>query len=155
MREQFERLIGDFCRLVNLDDAASVANGSAIEVEEVVFSFIHNMEADQDSLFLCVDFGFPPEEKEATVYYELLKRNFMAFAGKGQTYTISPLNGHVVYVERFPVEGTTGEMLAQASTDLMAEARNWRETRFLSGPYMLRPVDDGDALQGYAAMTRT
>lgn len=140
MNPKYETLIEDFCALVNLDDAQHIVQGGAIEVNGVVFSFIHNPAIDMGLLFLYTDFGPPPLEYQAAVYGELLKHNFMHFAGKGPAFTISPFTGHVVHVEHFPIETTVPQLLASTMAYMADQAKDWKATRFLSGPNALKPA---------------
>ncbi len=138
---KYELVINEFCERVGLQDSEYARNGGAIEIDGAVFSFIYDDKTNADVMFLYVDFGLPPAENEATVYYDLLKRNFLMFAGKGPAFTISPITGHVVYVEHFRLEEVTPDLLAQAAIGKAKEAMDWRTTHFLSGAYALRKAD--------------
>ncbi len=134
MRNQFERLVTHFTELVHLSDTAHIAQGGVFAVDDIPFSFIYNEAADMGRFFVYADFGKPPADKEKDAYYELLKHNFMEFAGKGSMFTISPVTAHVVYIESFVLDITSAEELANALASISAQARDWRETWFLSGP---------------------
>ena len=134
----FDTLIAEFCALVNLTDVQHVRDGGAVELNDVLFSFTYDPRAGGNTFFLHVDFGAPPQEREATAYYELLRRNFVIFAGKGPAFTISPVTGHVVYVEQFSLATARAADMAETVVNIVEQAVDWRETRFLSGPYALR-----------------
>ncbi len=130
MAASIQLLIKDFCELVNLD-SEYVYRGGPFAIDDTVFILAHDPSADPDRLILQVDFGASPAEREATAYYELLKRNFTMTAERGGNFTISPSTGHVVFV--WQVDGQiTPDALAQAMYELSVEAREWRETRFLA-----------------------
>jgi hypothetical protein len=117
-----------------------VRDGGAIQIAGVVFSFIYDAEIDSRLMILYTDFGEPPAEREATVYYELLKRNFVA--GKGPVFTVSPITGHVVHVEHFRLDELTAALLAGRMASMAEEANDWRLTHFMSGRYALTTLDD-------------
>ena len=133
MRNQFERLVTEFVDLVHLSDAENVAQGGVFAVDDFPFSLIYNEAADMGRFFVYADFGKPPADKEKDAHHELLKHNFMGFAGKGPMFTISPITAHVVYIETFVLDSTSGEQLANALATIAAQARDWKETYFLSG----------------------
>lgn len=137
MRRQYDVLVEEFARLVDLSDPAYVRDGGAIEIAGVLFSFIHDVQVDPALMFLHTDFGPPPAQREATVYFELLKRNFVAFAGRGPAFIVSPLTGHVVCIEQFPLGEITAPVLAERMASLAEEANDWRVTHFLCGRYAL------------------
>jgi hypothetical protein len=128
---RIQLLIKDFCALVNLPDSEYVYRGGPIAIDNTVFLMAHDPGADPERLFLQADYGPPPAEREATVYYELLKRNFQMAAGGSGTFTISPSTGHVVFVGQIDAQRDTPEDLAQTLAGLANEAREWRQTRFL------------------------
>lgn len=140
MRERYEQLVDEFARLVHLEDPAYVRDGGAVEIAGVVFSFIHDRELDPGLVFLFTDFGPPPAAGEAKVYYELLKRNFVASTGQGPIFTVSPVTGHVACVEHWPLGEVTAALLAERMASLAEEVTDWRGTHFLSGPYALAPL---------------
>ncbi|MDO9435198.1 CesT family type III secretion system chaperone [Hydrogenophaga sp.] len=137
MRNQFERLVTHFTNLVHLSDTAHVAQGGVFAVDEIPISLIYNEAADIGRFFVYADFGKPPADKEREAYYELLKHNFMEFAGKGSMFTISPVTAHVVYIESFALDTTSAEEVANSLASISTHARDWRETYFLSGPGQL------------------
>ena len=129
--DRIQLLIRDFCALVHLPDSEYVYRGGPIAIDSTVFLMAHDPAQESDRLLLQADFGPPPAEREATVYYELLKRNFtMAALGPG-SFTISPATGHVVFVGQVDAGSATPQALAQTMAGLADEAREWRETRFL------------------------
>lgn len=134
MRNQFDRLVADFTQTVHLPDTDHVAQGGVFAVDDIPFSLIYNEAADMGRFFVYADFGKPPADKERDAYGELLQHNFMEFAGKGAMYTISPASAHVVYIEPFALESTSGERLANALATIAAQAHDWRATCFLYGP---------------------
>jgi hypothetical protein len=138
MRAAFDALVDEFCALTHLQDPEYVRQGGTIELDGVHFSLIHDVRANEELFFLYVDFGAPPAEREATVYYELLKRNFLSFTGKGPAFTISPVTGHVVYVEHFALGRALARDVADAVLRLAEQALDWRQTQFLSGRFALR-----------------
>ena len=144
MSERYERLVADFCSLVGLDPEY-VHHGRAIAVDGIDCCLVHNDEAGADMLFLYVDFGPPPMERQDAVLYELLKRNYLQFAGKGPSFTISPVTGHVVYVEHFRLGETRPELLASSMSYLASLATDWRETHFLSGKHQVRMSSVADS----------
>jgi hypothetical protein len=137
---QYESLIQEFCSFGHLNDVDFIARGGSFEYNDILFSWVHDPALDPHTVFLCVAYGPPPAEREATVYYELLRRNFLNFAGSGPQFTLSPVTGEVVLVERFDLRTATPEDLFRAVVYQRDAAADWRSTRFLEGPYMLRPA---------------
>jgi hypothetical protein len=134
----FESLIDEFCALAGLQDARHVRSGGAVALKDILFSITHDRIAAQDTFFLHIDFGPPPEKREATVYYELLKRNFVLVSGRGAAFTISPVSGHVVYVEQFSLVTARAADLVETIAQMVEQAIDWRSTHFLSGEFMMR-----------------
>lgn len=133
MRNQFERLVADFTRLVHLPDTEHVTQGGVFAVDEIPFSLIYNEAAGMGRFFVYADFGKPSAHREKDAYHELLKHNFMDFAGTGAMFTISPVTEHVVHITALELDSTSGEQLANTLATLSARAHDWRATHFLSG----------------------
>lgn len=137
MRDQYEKLMQAFCLLVQLPDARPVIEGASFDVEGIPCAILFNDLVAADRCFVHADFGPPPAENEAQVFYELLRQNFASSADTGAIHTISTLTGHVVHVESFRLDTTRPEALADALANAAARASDWRKTRFLSGDFAL------------------
>jgi hypothetical protein len=137
MREQFNKLMAAFCQLVKLPDAQAFIEGASFDVDGTNCAILFNEKVTADRCFVHADFGQPPAENEAQVFYELLRQNFAGATDPGPTYTISTLTGHVVYVENFALATVQAGALADAVANIAAKAGDWRKTRFLSGDFAL------------------
>jgi hypothetical protein len=126
-----------FCLLVKLPEAKPLINGASFDVDGTLCAILFNDKVAPDRCFVYADFGQPPAENEAQVFYELLRHNFASAADPGPTYTVSTLTGHVMHVESFELKTTGAEALADAIANIAARASDWRKTRFLTGDFAL------------------
>ena len=131
MRTHVEKFVKHFCASVDLEDPERTVHGGPFEVDGIVFSIIYNEHINNSMMFLYVDFGYAPSKNEATVYYELLKQNYITFAGKGPAYTISPITGSVIYIEHFFLDQITPAEFVGILAHLSARAKEWQKTFFL------------------------
>ncbi len=145
---KYESLVEQFCSLGRLEDISHVARGGSFEVNDVVFSWVHDPNLDPRTAFLCAAYGPPPAEREASTYYELLKRNFLNFASSGPTFCISPVTGDVVMVERMDIDTASAPAMIRSVIEHSEAAADWRSTRFLRGRYMLRTADEASPDSG-------
>lgn len=137
MRDQYEKLMQAFCQLVKLPDPRPLIEGSSFDVEGTPCAILFNDKVAPDRCFVHADFGQPPAENEAQVFYELLRQNFATSADTVAIHTISTLTGHVVCVQAFRLDTTQPAALADALANIAARASDWRKTRFLSGDFAL------------------
>src|SRR5438309_10908831 len=128
MRIQFETVVRELCELAKLDDPAYVIRGGSVEANGVTFSLVHDELLDESKAFLFVAFGGPPERREASAYFELLKRNFLTFASGGPIFTVSPFTGEIVLVESFPLDSVTAQEILHAAVRHTEAALDWRKT---------------------------
>ena len=131
MKNRFDALVAEFCERTGLPDAGEIAAGLPFEVNGVDTALHHDEHAGPHGVHVYTDFGPPPEAREATVYYELLKRNFQGAASREFQYGVSPATGHVVRVGHLPLDGATVDLLGAEVVAASTEALEWRKTRFL------------------------
>lgn len=137
MRDQFDKLMQAFCQLVKLPDARPVIEGTSFDVDGTPCAILFNDKVAADRCFVHAEFGQPPADNEARVFYELLRHNFASSADTGPNYTVSTLTGRVVYVEHFRLDTLQADALADAIANIAARASDWRKTQFLSGDFAL------------------
>ena len=133
-RELFTAVIQGLCDIYKLDPA-HVEAGGAVEMDGVKFCLFHDKESDSPYLMAYCDFGPVPKSLEAQVYKKLLESNLSTYSGQGETFCVAP-DGHVVFVNNYPLELLTPTMLAGYLAMTSFTAKKWREGYFL---------DDGES----------
>ena len=131
MKDSFRHLINDLCKAAGLADPKRVEQGESIQVDGVECAILHHDELAPDLAFAYVAFGAAPARDQARIYEMLLQQNYLGFAGKGPCFTISPISGHVVYVEHARIDQTSGRELLARLGHLAARAVEWRLNHFL------------------------
>lgn len=123
--EKFMAVIQGLCKLYKLD-AKAVMEGKPLEMGGVTFCLFHHGESDSPLLMAYCDFGSVPKELETQVYKQLLEANLSAYSGQGESFCLSP-EGRVVYVNNYPLDTLTSELLAGYLATTAIFAKNWRK----------------------------
>jgi hypothetical protein len=127
----FEELVDEFCFQAGLPESSEIARGLPFEVNGVASALHRDEHFDPGCFQVYTDFGPPPQAREATVYYELLKRNIENGASRDFQYGVLPATGHVVRVDHLPLESATVDLLGAVVVAASTDALEWRKTRFL------------------------
>lgn len=127
--ELFTSIIEGLCDIYKLD-AGHVLAGGSVEMGGSKFCLLHNAEANSPLLMVYCDFGPVPKQLQAQVYKQLLEANLSAYTGQGETFCLSP-EGHVVFVNNYPLEILTPDLLVGHLALTSIYAKNWRDGYFL------------------------
>lgn len=126
----YDRLIGNFCALTGLRDAAAVAGGAPIEVDGVTCS-ITSGNASGRTLVLYVEFGAVPSGREAAIYEELLSQNYLGAPEAGVMFAYSSLTRHVICVQHLRASEVDAQRLVDVLQHIAGKALEWRRSYFL------------------------
>lgn len=126
----YERLIGNFCTLTGLRNAAAVAGGAPIEVDGVTCS-ITNGNASGNSLVLYVEFGAVPSGREAGIYEELLSQNYLGAPEAGVMFAYSSLARNVICIQHLRASEVDAQRLVDVLQYIAGKALEWRRNYFL------------------------
>ena len=132
MKNDFEKLVQNFCQLCGIADSASVAKGAAVNVDDVVFSIVYNEESAPDRVQLFCDYGTVPKGQEEASYRALLEANLVAYDSDTAVFSLSPETRHVICASRFALQSFGAEELRGVMAFFSQKAKEWRKDH--SGP---------------------
>jgi hypothetical protein len=130
MKQNFEKLIQDFCKLCDIADHRAVLNGAPVAVDEVNFSITYNEIAAPDRVCVFGDFGAVPAGQKLKVYQALLESNLYSYENDTAVFTLSPESGHVICASRFLLQPLSAEELRGVVTLMSQKAKEWRAHSF-------------------------
>jgi hypothetical protein len=107
-------------------DPEKLAEGAAISINNIVFSFEKTRDNPTPLVTLFVDFGPIPNGNEAAVYYHLLQENYLEFPTQNATYCVSSLTGNVVYASAREIDKLSAEVLISKIKKLVDIVSDWR-----------------------------
>lgn len=156
MKEKFEKLVQDFCKLCAVAEASDVAAGAPVAVDGVNFSLVYSEKTAPDRVMVFCDYGHPPEDRKAVVYRALLEANLFVYNTDTAVFSVSPEHGNVICASRFMLEGLRGEQLRDILAQMSHSAKAWRE-HYLDPekPVKKGPADSGGVAAKLAAQLRT
>lgn len=143
MQAHYDKLIGDFCTLINVADPAEIAalgKGRPIDIDDITFTFGYNEAQAPDRLLVFCDFGPVPQDSQAAVYRALLETNLYLYENDLAVFSILPNTGRALCATRFSVAGMGGQELLGMVTYLAERAHEWRRSHF---DVAIRPLHAG------------
>jgi hypothetical protein len=130
MKENFEKLIMDFCAAVQLPEPVKIMDGAPFETNGVTFALRHE-KAKPESVLVFTDFGPMPAKRKKLIYYTLLEENFITAIGSTGTFGMSSATRNIVYIEQLDISAMTVERLYEKLVQLAAQANDWRVTHYI------------------------
>lgn len=127
MREAMDRLLGDLCTQMNIDDAATVIASRTIVVDEFSICIEGRDEIYSEDVLVYTDLGEVPGGNAAEILRNLLEANLMWAGTGGATIGLHPDTSHAILAYRTPLEGLNGEMFAAAVSQFATVAAYWRK----------------------------
>ena len=134
-----EHLIREFCELLQLGDAESIARGAPLDVNGITCSLTKSRHDEANTVVLYCEFGTVPAGREMDVYLEILVQNFIGSPEGGVVFGFSPVAKHVVCMQTLLASAITARRLGDILQHMAEKAVEWRQTYFLkpaagSGP---------------------
>ncbi|MEB0135722.1 hypothetical protein QN362_10320 [Actimicrobium sp. CCC2.4] len=117
------RAVGD---AFGVPEPEKLADGAAISINNIVFSFEKTINNPAELVTLFVDFGPVPKGNEAAVYYHLLQENYLEFPTQNATYCVSSRTGNVVYASAWAIDKLHADVLISKVKKLVDVVSNWR-----------------------------
>jgi hypothetical protein len=138
-KARYFELIDEFCLLRGVEEPQLIVEGGALNVNDVMFSLLHNVQIDEGLLFIYADFGELPLGRELQASVALLEANLFLYSGAAPVFAISAETGRVVMAEHRMLDQLDAQDLSDVLTSMAAKARQWRSDYFLdhSSPFQL------------------
>lgn len=127
-----ERLVRDFCSLMQLPDAEGIGRGAPLNVAGVTCSVTYSRHDEANALVLYCEFGAVPAGREKEIYEELLVQNYIGAPDGGAMFGFSPLAKNVICVQHLRVAGVSAQRLADILHHMAEKAQEWRRTYFFN-----------------------
>lgn len=125
MKELFENLVQDFCKLCDIKDAASIAAGAPVDIDGVIFCLAYKDLAPDRIMIFC-DYGPAPKGREAQAYRSLLETNLCVYETDSAVFSVTPEKGNVICAARFALKSLEAEDLRGVLTHMSRMATDWR-----------------------------
>lgn len=122
--DTYGALLADLSCVIGVDAARLLEDGRLL-VDGTEIALARESGADDEHLWICVDFGEIPEVRAHRAYRAMLEANLQAGGLEVGVFTLHP-RGRAALVVRRPVTDTlTGELLARALLQYSAAAKRW------------------------------
>lgn len=131
-------LVGRFCDLAGVQDVAMVHEHGTVELDGVLFSFVHHWMPEEESLLAYCDFGVVPEADEEAAYLLLLELNLFMSAGAAfQGFSLDAESRHVIFSFRMVLAQLDATTLLETVSLCADLARTWRQSHYLDEEALL------------------
>ncbi len=126
-----DRLIREFCELLRLGDAESIARGSPLDVNGITCSLTKSRHDEANTVLLYCEFGVVPAGRETDIYQELLVQSYIGSPEGGVVFGFSPVARHVICMQTLSAGAITAQRLGDILHHMADKASEWRQTYFL------------------------
>ena len=137
---KYFELLNEFCLLSGVEQPQLIAEGGTLNVNDVMFSLLHNEQIDDALLFIYADFGELPPGRELQASVALLEANLFLYSGAAPVFAISAESGRVVMAEHRSLDRLDARDLSEVLVSMAAKAKQWRGDYFLdpgSSPFQI------------------
>ncbi|WP_028879870.1 CesT family type III secretion system chaperone [Terasakiella pusilla] len=123
---QFEAILTEFAKHVNLAAIDDFLKYHVLIVDKISIEFVHEADAEGDSLLLVADLGQVPVNARGTVYKYLLSANVVFKGTGGSTLGVHEETDNVILSFAVPNHALEPEKLADIIKGFVDVAEFWR-----------------------------
>lgn len=126
-KDRYIHLLEEFCRLSKLDAPARIAEGGAIEFDDIPFSLLYSEKINPGALLVYGEFGALPHGQEAEALRILLQQNLLRYDGDGGPAFSMSAAGKILSAHRLLLADAKAQQLADLLSDIAEKAKQWRK----------------------------
>jgi len=120
----YRKLLVDLCREIDIDAAQLLQHGRLV-VDGTEIALAREAGADDEHLWICIDFGAIPQAGAQRTHRAMLEANLRAGAFEVGVFTLQASGRAALVVRRRLTTALTGARLAQALFHYAAVSRCW------------------------------